>query len=457
MEQERDRSSAGVAEAAQATAYRAESAASRRLYERARQVMPGGNTRHSIAVTPYPVYVASARGCRVVDVEGEERIDFLNNFTSLILGHADPQVVAAVQRRVALGTAFAMPTVPEVEMAELLVSRVPYIEQVRFCNSGSEAVLLALKAARALTGRPKIAKFEGAYHGIYDYVQVSEGPTPDHWGDAEAPASVLDPSSPASVASEVVALPWNNFDACRGLIEQNKDDLAAVVVDPLPAGIGMIEPRPGFLECLREATARCGILYISEEVMSFRLSYHGALHESGIRPDLVTIAKIIGGGFPVGAVGGSKEVMSVFDHTGNWKVRQGGTFNANPVTMTAGLETMRQMTPEAFERLNHLGEKIRRQLTRMFADHRIPGKVCGKGSLFTAHLTDRELVDFRSLGGFSRLKPAYGNLCHEMLAQGIITSPRGIFGCISTPMTDAELDAFVEALARSISAIGYKA
>jgi glutamate-1-semialdehyde 2,1-aminomutase len=419
--------------------------------------MPGGNTRHSIAVSPYPVYVSSGRGCRVVDVEGEERIDFLNNFTSLILGHADPQVVRAVRQRLELGTAFAMPTEPEVEMAELLVERVPSIERVRFCNSGSESVLLALKAARAFTGRPKIAKFEGAYHGIYDYVQVSEGPVPENWGDAEAPASVLDPSSPASVANDVVVLPWNNLAACRRLIGRHKDELAAVVVDPLPAGIGMIAPRPGFLEFLREITERHGVLYVSEEVMSFRLSYHGALHEHGLRADLTTIAKIIGGGFPVGAVGGSADVMSVFDHTGKWKVRHGGTFNANPVTMTAGLETMRQMTPEAYARLNHMGETIRHRLTRMFADRRIPGKVCGKGSLFTAHLTDRELVDFRSLSGFSRTGPAYGDLCHEMLAQGIITSPRGIFGCVSTPMTDAELDAFVEALDRSLTALGYKA
>ncbi|HYM10856.1 MAG TPA: aspartate aminotransferase family protein [Bryobacterales bacterium] len=458
MEQQRDRSSSGVAvAAARATAYRTESAASRRLYERASRVMPGGNTRHSIAVSPYPVYVQSGRGCRVVDVEGEERIDFLNNFTSLILGHADPQVSRAVRQRLDHGTAFTMPTEPEVEMAELLVSRVPYIERIRFCNSGSEAVLLALKAARAFTGRSKIAKFEGAYHGIYDYVQVSEGPSPDDWGEAEAPASVLDPSSSPSVAQDVVVLPWNNPEACRRLIRQHRNELAVVVADPLPARIGMIAPRPGFLELLREETERHHILYLSEEVMSFRLSYHGALHGSGIRPDLTTIAKIIGGGFPVGAVGGSAEIMSVFDHTGKWKVHHGGTFNANPVTMTAGLETMRQMTPEAYGRLNHMGDSVRERLTRMLVDQRIAARVCGKGSLFTVHLTGREPVDFRSLPGDSRTKAVYGELFHEMLAQGIVTTPRGIFGCLSTPMTDAELEAFVEALARSLTTLGYKA
>ena len=182
--QDEGSSSTAVAPEKRATAYRSESALSRKLYQRAGVVMPGGNTRHSTALSPYPAYVISGRGCRVMDVEGAERIDFLNNYTSLILGHANPQVTQAAQRRMALGAAFTMPTEAEVELAELLASRVSYIDQVRFCNSGSEAVLMAVKAARAFTGRPKIAKFEGAYHGVYDYVQVSEGPAPDQWGRA---------------------------------------------------------------------------------------------------------------------------------------------------------------------------------------------------------------------------------------------------------------------------------
>src|SRR5271154_3121594 len=159
--------------------YEAPNASSRELYERASKVMPGGNTRHSIALAPYPIYAHSGSGCRITDVEGDQRVDFLNNYTSLILGHADPVVTAAVERRVALGAAFTMPTPEDVELAELLTERIPYVDQIRFCNSGSEAVMLAIKAARAFTGRHKIAKFEGAYHGIYDYVQVSEGPTAD--------------------------------------------------------------------------------------------------------------------------------------------------------------------------------------------------------------------------------------------------------------------------------------
>ncbi len=452
--QDQSSSQTAVAPENRATAYRLESALSRKLYQRAGGVMPGGNTRHSTVLSPYPIYVKSGAGCRVIDVEGEERIDFLNNYTSLVVGHANPQVTHAAQQRMALGSAFTMPTEAEVDLAELLISRISYVDQVRFCNSGSEAVMLALRAARAFTGRRKIAKFEGAYHGIYDYVQVSEGPSPDEWGDPDAPASVLEPSVSSNVAQDVVVLPWNNFEVCRNLIAKHKEELAAVIVDPLPLGIGLIAPRPGFLELLREETERHGALLIADQVMSFRLSYHGAMQESGVSPDLTTLAKIIGGGFPVGAVSGSAKVMSVFDHTGNWRVRHGGTFNANPVTMTAGLETMQQMTPEAYDRLNRMGAEIRQRLKRMFADRHVAARVCGKGSLFAAHLTDRELVDFRSLQGFSRIKPIYGDLCHEMLAQGIVTTPRGIFGCLSTPMTEGELDAYVGAMDRSLTVLG---
>src|SRR3984885_11219712 len=376
--------------------YRAPGALSRQLYERASRVMPGGNTRHSVALAPYPIYAHSGSGCRITDVEGEERVDFLNNYTPLILGHAHPWVTEAVQRRSALGSAFTMPTPEEVELAELIAGRVSYVEQIRFCNSGSEAVMLAIKAARAFTGRYKIAKFEGAYHGLYDYAEVSEGPTPDDWGDADAPASITEPGTPPSVARDVVVLPWNRPEACRKLVEQNKNELAALLVDPMPLGIGMIAPLPGFLALLREETARHGIVLIADEVLNFRLDYHGACHAPGIAPDLTTFGKIIGGGFPVGAVAGSRGVMSVFDHTGALKVHHGGTFNANPVTMAAGLATMRHMTPGQSHPLNNLGEYVRDRLRRMFCDLDRPAQVCGAGSMFLAPPTDAELIDYRS-------------------------------------------------------------
>jgi glutamate-1-semialdehyde 2,1-aminomutase len=315
--------------------------------------------------------------------------------------------------------------------------------------------MLAIKAARAYTGRPKIAKFEGAYHGTYDWAQVSEGSSAATWGDAGRPASVIEPGTPASVANEVIVLPWNDFATSRELIRQNRDHLAAVLVDALPAAIGLIAPVAGFLELLREETESAGALLISDEVMSFRLSYRGAMHQYGIHPDLTALGKIIGGGFPVGAVAGSRAVMSVFDHTGDLKVHHGGTYNANPITMVAGFETMRQLTSDVFERLNGMGDYLRQRLARMLGDRALPARITGQGSLFAAHLVDHELVDFRSLSGFSRSNPAYEELCHELLARGIIISPRGVFGCLSTPMSEAELDALVDALDRSLTALNY--
>ncbi len=415
--------------------------------------MPGGNTRHSVSLSPYPAYIRSGQGCRVFDVDGEERIDFLNNMTSLIHGHANGQITRAVQGRIQMGTAFSGPTEEEVELAELIVDRVPYIDQIRFCNSGTEAVMFCIKAARAFTGRMKIARFEGAYHGSYDFAEVGGRPLAAKWGPPEAPASVAEQDAPPSVANEVIVLPWNNFEACRDLIRRNRSSLAAVIVDPLPTSIGMIAPVDGFLELLREETEQAGVLLIADEVMSFRLAYEGAMRRYGINPDLVSLAKMIGGGFPVGAVAGSKQVMSVFDNSGGTRVSHSGTFNANPVTMTAGLEAMKQLTPEAYDRLNSMGDNLRERLLRLFRDRRIGVQVCGQGSLFMGHLTNHVLTDYRSLVRPANSRRVYPDLCHQLLAHGILASNRGIFGCLSTPMTTAELDAYVDAVDRSFTAL----
>jgi len=437
-----------------AVSYRGEAARSRALFARAVKVMPAGNTRHSVALSPYPVYIESGKGCRVRDVEGEERIDFLNNFTSLILGHADPQVTAAVQARMALGTAFAGPTELDVELAELLTERVPAIERVRFCNSGSEAIMLAVKAVRAFTGRAKVAKFEGAYHGIYDYAQMSEVSAPENWGPADRPNSVPDPGSAPGAAVDVVVMPWNDAEACERLIEENHQDLAGVIVDALPLGLSMVAPESGFLERIREVTRRRGILLVADEVLSFRLGYHGAFHGIGILPDVTCLAKIIGGGFPVGAIGGSAEVMEVFDHRRPNAVHHGGTYNGNPVTMAAGLATLRQMTPEAYDRLNGLGDTLRAEIARMLRGRGIAAQVLGRGSLFCVRLTDQRLRDWRSISSHVRSEPIYGKLCHEMLGRGILMSQHGIVGSLSTPMGTAEAGAFVDALDGSLTALG---
>lgn len=437
-----------------AVAYRDDEARSRALHQRATRVMPGGNSRHSIALAPYPVYVASGQGCVVIDVEGQARIDFLNNFTSLIRGHADPETTTAAHAQIDRGTAFAAPTEHDVALAELIAERVPAIDQVRFCNSGSEAVMLAVKAARAFTGRRGLAKIEGAYHGLYDYAQVSEAATPDTWGPDDAPTGVIEPGTSPGVLDEVVVMPWNDADACERLIEAHRASLAAVIVDVMPLGLSMLPAAPGFLARLREVTARHGILLIGDEVLTFRLGYHGAFALHGVTPDLVCLGKIIGGGFPVGAVGGRADVMQVFDHTTGSRVHHGGTYNANPVTTAAGLATMRQMTPAAYARLDGLGDRLRAALGAMLARRGTPAQVFGRGSLFAVRLTDTPLRNFRDVQRHIASQPIYRSICHGMLGNGILMSQRGILGCLSTPMEERHLDAFVEALDRTLAEMG---
>jgi glutamate-1-semialdehyde 2,1-aminomutase len=434
--------------------YRSDGARSRALFDRALMVMPGGNTRHSVALNPYPVYIANGRGCRVKDVEGQERIDFLNNFTSLILGHADPEVTAAARDRIEQGTAFAGPTEADVELAELLVERVPAIDHVRFCNSGSEAVMLAVKAARAFTGRPKLAKIEGAYHGIYDYAQMSEVSAPLNWGSADRPASVPDAGTAPQAGADVVVLPWNDPEVCERLIDEHGGQLAAVILDSLPLGLSMIPPLPGFLERVVAAARRHSVLVIADEILNFRLGYHGAFASAGIQSDIVCLAKIIGGGFPVGAVGGRADIMDVFDHRRPDSVHHGGTYNGNPVSMVAGLVTMRRMTPEAYLRLNRLGDSLRDQIGGMLRSRGIAAQVFGRGSLFSVRLTAVPLRNWRDLSNHTRNEPIYGKICHGMLGRGIMMSQRGIMGSLSTPMGPSEIGAFVEALDSTLASLG---
>lgn len=426
---------------------------SRALYERALRVMPGGNSRHTLVMDPYPVYAVSGKGCRVTDVEGDERIDFINNYTALIRGHADPVATAAVRAVVGRGTAFSMPTETDIRLAELLIKRVPGMEQVRFANSGSEGVLLTIRAARAATGRSKIAKFEGCYHGVYDYAQASDSSRPHNWGNAQRPSTTLEPSMARSLFDEVVTLPWNDIDVCRALIGDHADDLAAVVFDPLPAALGLIAPDQGFVEFLREITEQHGILLIADEVLSFRVSYHGACSAHGIEPDLMSLGKIIGGGFPVGAVMGKQSVMDVFDHRAGEKVHHGGTYNGNPVTMVAGYETMRQMTRETYDRLESLGERLREAVAETVARHGVAYQVTGRGSLFGLLFAESPIRDFRELVMATAVEPDQTKVVADMLSRGILLGQRGLLGCLSTPMGSDEIDAFVAALDESLRVV----
>ena len=426
--------------------------ASARLFAAAEQALPGGNTRTTIFMDPHPIYAAEGAGCWVTDVDGDRRLDLINNYTSLMHGHAHPAVTAAVVGRIQRGTAFSLPTPEEVELSALLVERLPAVDLVRFTNSGSEAVMTAIKAARAFTGRPKIAKFEGAYHGSYDWAEVSLSSGAEAWGPIESPASTAySKGTPPSVLDEVVVLPFNRTELVVKRIEREARDLAAVIIDPLPNRVGLIPPTPDFLRALRDVTAAHGILLIFDEVIAFRLGYHGAQGVFGMRPELTTLGKIIGGGFPVGAVGGRADVMAVFDPRGGKPaVPHAGTFNANPVTMAAGLATMRLMDEAAYERLNEMGEKLRTSVAACLERAGGPGMVTGHGSLFRIHPFRRELVDYRSALPTAAEARRQSALYRQLLDHGVLMAAAGL-GCVSTVIGEPELEYFMEVLARCLA------
>ncbi len=436
-----------------ANRFLAPGSASARLFERARRVIPGGTSKANMPMRPHPCYLAEGRGCRVRDVDGVERLDALNNFTALIHGHAFPPVVEAVTRQVARGSALAPATPEEVALAELLVARVPGLERVRFGNSGTEAVMLAIKAARAFTGRDRIAKFEGAYHGYYDDVQVSFNSRAPDWGSADAPASL--PSSgglPKHRVQETLVLPWNDRDATERLVSRHRGELAALIVDPLSNRMGFIPPAPGFLAFLRELTRAYGILLIFDEVISFRVGPRGAQGRYGGEPDLTALGKIIGGGFPIGATGGRAEVMEVFDPgTQGPRVASGGTFSANPVSMVAGLAAMEAMDEAAYARLETLGARLRARLGEVFRAHRVPGQVTGDASLFRILLTDRPLRSYRDAAD-PAMEARLERLFLHLLDAGVLVGANGL-GCLSTPMGEAEVEEIAAALDRALAAL----
>ncbi len=392
-------------------------ARSAELYERARAVMPGGNTRTTVYSAPYPAYVASASGATVTDVEGQTRLDFVNNYTALIHGHAHPRILDAVSRQLTLGTAVSFPTETEVRLAELLVDRVDSIERLRFTNSGTEAVMMAVQAARAFTGRQKVARFEGCYHGAYDY-------------------------------AEDVLLPFNQPEADGRILAEHLGELAAVLVDPLPHRPGFIDPIAGFLPRLREITRELGIVLISDEIISFRLGYAGPQERYGYQADLTTLGKIIGGGFPVGAFGGRAEIMNTFDPSRSGShLTHGGTFNGNPVTMVAGYESMAMLTPAEFDRLAALGDRVRVGLANIIEARGLSWQVTGQASLFKLHGHPRKLVDYRSSLMTEAERSAVEKFYMAMLGEGFILTP-DLCGAVSTPMTAQNIDDMIAAADR---------
>lgn len=421
---------------------------SAQLYQRALRVMPGGVSRNAVLRQPHPCYVERGEGCFFTDLEGVRRIDFANNMASLIHGHAHPAIVEAVTRQLARGTAFSFATEAEILLAEHLCARAPGFEQIRFVNSGSEAVLCCLKAARAFTGRPRIAKVEGAYHGLYDYAEISQTAQPANWGEPERPRSVpVCAGTPRGVLQDVVVIPFNDSERALARLNEHRGELACVLVDPLPHRVGLMPAEAEFIADLSRWTKQDGALLVFDEVITFRSEYGGAQQWYDVRPDLAALGKIIGGGFPVGAIAGRRDVMDVLNPlAGNVRFPHSGTFSANPITMVAGLAALTLFDREAVARLNALAERARRQIADAIAAAQIPACVTGGGSMFRIHFKPSPPRNYRE----AFAQPAEARLLKTLLdflfAKGLALINSGS-GALSTPMTVNEIDRLAGALA----------
>ena len=410
-----------------------------------RKYLPGADSRSPLFHPPYPVVLEEGDGCWLSDLDGNELLDFTGNHTSLVFGYKHPRVLDAVQRQLEKGTAFPGITVPQVRLARLLCERVPSFEQVRFANSGTEAVMNAIRAARAFTARSKIAKIEGGYNGSWDDVMVSTHPSGEQSGDSlrpvAAPASLgLTPDS----TDNVEVLPFNEAEAAARLIEQQSTHLAAVIVEPVMGSAGMIPAERDYLDTLREVTERLGILLILDEVVSFRVAYGGAQEYYGISPDLTCLGKLIGGGFPLGVFGGRGDIMAMFDPSRSRPlIPHPGSYNANPISLVAGATTLELLTGEAVQHLNARGESLRRRIRTTFKEAGLPAQVTGLGSLFAIHLTSQPVKSYRDTIG------ADASLRHRVFLglfnEGVLIDPRGV-GCVSAAIGGAEIDRFVDAL-----------
>lgn len=402
---------------------------SAQTHQRATASLPGGNTRHSVYFAPHPLYAVSGDGCRVIDVDGTSRIDCINNMSALIHGHRFGPVLEAIHRQADQLMSAGMPTQAEVELAEELCRRVESVERVRFCTSGSESVMFALRAARTITGRNMVAKVEGAYHGSYDPMEYSLTPPLEAAGSMDAPNPVAaTPGLPSESANSTLVLPFNHLEATRELITRHREVLAAVILDPCISRMGFVMGDQDYIQEIRALCTRFGIVLIFDEVFSFRIHHGGAQGAVGIQPDLSTFGKVIGGGLPIGAVGGTERHMAVFDQLKKQSlVEHSGTHFANPLSMVAGAAALRALDQPTLSHLAAIGAQLRRGIEDRFASHGIEGHSAGVASLVCAIFSDKPIRHYRD---FHRVMVSGGHekglrLHRGMLRRGAHIVPGG--------------------------------
>ena len=433
------------------SAYAARRPKSKQMHARAGRFMPGGDTRSVTFYSPFPAFMKYGQGFTLVDVDGLEYIDFQNNYNSLIHGHAHPKITAAVSAQIRSGTVYGSPAESQFLLAEALCRRLPGADKIRFCNSGTEATMLAISLARYITRRHKILKMEGGYHGSHDSVQISIKPPLAGAGPIENPYCVPEHRGvPPNILENCVVAPFNDIEITAKIISAHHRDLAAIIVEPVAGSCGMIPPLPGFLEMLRAMATRFKILLIFDEVLCFRLSRGGCQELYGIVPDLTTLGKIIGGGFPVGALAGSNTCLHHFAPNKTEFFGHSGTFNGNPVTMAAGLAAMTALTAAEIDRINQLGKKLRTGLRKVLDRLQITAQVTGAGSLAQIHFTERQVKDWRSAAtGRTDLRAIFHLL---LLEQGIFSATRAFFN-ISTPMGPTQVHKLVAASQNALTAM----
>ena len=427
---------------------------SRAAFEKTDRYIAGGSTRGGLNDRDYPLFIDRAEGCYVYDLDGNRYIDFINSSFALPLGHNHPAIREAIERQLSKGTFFTAHNETESLLAEIICRRVPSIEKLRFCNSGTEATMFAVRGARAYTGRATVAKMRGGFHGTNDPLSTSLGVMAAGKPDGGTYHAVSEGvwGIPEGALENTLLLSFNNPEFCEQQIERHKDDLAAVFVEPVMGSAGMIPPRDGFLQFLREITSRHGILLVFDEMISMGIAPGGAQGFYGVTPDITCCGKVIGGGMPIGCVGGSEEVMSVFDlRKQRPTVNHGGTFAGHPLSMVAGAAQLTAMTPDVYDRLHKLGDSTRARLTELFDSLKAPLTVTGVGQLFCYHLTSADIINYEStLSADAAKLPA---IMSVLIREGIFQA-RTSRSAVSYPMQEEHIDAYLQAMEIAITEVG---
>ncbi|EAZ80170.1 glutamate-1-semialdehyde 2,1-aminomutase [Algoriphagus machipongonensis] len=423
---------------------------SKKLFSHAQNFIPGGvnsPVRAFRAVGGEPLFIKKAEGAYLFDEDGNEFIELINSWGPMILGHNHPKIKAAVLEAMETGTSFGAPSAKEVDIAELIVSMVPSVEKVRMVNSGTEATMSAIRVARGYTGRDKFIKLEGHYHGHGDSFLIAAGSGAMTMGDPDSPGVTK------GTAKDTLVAPYNDLEAVEKLVAANKGEIAALILEPVPGNMGLCLPKEGYLKGLREICTREGMVLIFDEVMTgFRLAKGGAQELYGVIPDMTTLGKIIGGGMPVGAYGGKKEIMDFVSPAG--PVYQAGTLSGNPIAMAAGLAMLTHLNehPEEYARLNHIGELISEGILNINKELGLNYTVNRLGSMCSMFFTDHEVYDFETAKTSDT--GLFGKYFQAMLKRGVYLAPsqfESLF--LSTALTDEIIEKILDAHRESMKEI----